>query len=333
MDELMSSFDKLVSQYPSGMQVNSLLAAKNFGVRPENIIVGNGASELIKSLMGYLEGKVGIIRPTFEEYPNRYKEDDVVDFCPNNADYTYNCQNVEDYFGNNPIDNLIVINPDNPSGNYIPKSDMLKLVEWTKVKGIKFIVDESFADFADEENNTLIDTTLLADNPHLYIMKSISKSYGVPGLRLGVLASGDENTISLMKKDVAIWNINSFAEFYMQIEEKYKNDYKTALDRFRKERMRFENRLEEIKGLRIIHSQANFIMAEIISGLTAHELTKCLAVKYNILIKDLSNKIKDCGRQYVRIAVKTTDENDKLIEALKDVLMFPYSEGARIRNE
>jgi histidinol-phosphate/aromatic aminotransferase/cobyric acid decarboxylase-like protein len=151
-------------------------------------------------------------------------------------------------------------------------------------------------------------------------MKSISKSYGVPGLRLGILASGDVETISAMKKDVAIWNINSFAEFYMQIEEKYKNDYKMALDKFRMERTRFEDRLGEIKGLRIIRSQANFIMAEITSGVTARALTKNLAVKHNILIKDLSDKIRDGGRQYIRIAVKTTDENDKLIEAMKDIL-------------
>jgi histidinol-phosphate/aromatic aminotransferase/cobyric acid decarboxylase-like protein len=117
-----------------------------------------------------------------------------------------------------------------------------------------------------------------------------------------------------------IWNINSFAEFYMQIEEKYKNDYKMALDKFRMERTRFEDRLGEIKGLRIIRSQANFIMAEITNGVTAHELTKNLAVKYNILIKDLSDKIRDGGRQYVRIAVKTTDENNKLIEALNNFM-------------
>jgi histidinol-phosphate/aromatic aminotransferase/cobyric acid decarboxylase-like protein/choline kinase len=320
MDELKSSFDKIITQYPSGMQVNSLLAAKNFGVRQENIIVGNGAAELIKALMERLKGKVGIIRPTFEEYPNRYKEEDLVSFYPDNADYNYNCQNIMEYFDNNPIDNLIVINPDNPSGNYIPKADMLKLVEWSRIKNIKFIVDESFADFADEEDNTLVDTALMEDNPHLYIMKSISKSYGVPGLRLGILASGDVETISAMKKDVAIWNINSFAEFYMQIEEKYKNDYKMALDKFRMERTRFEDRLGEIKGLRIIRSQANFIMAEITSGVTARALTKNLAVKHNILIKDLSDKIRDGGRQYIRIAVKTTDENDKLIEAIKDIL-------------
>lgn len=83
-----------------------------------------------------------------------------------------------------------------------------------------------------EENTTLLEQSLLNSNPHLYVVKSISKSYGVPGLRLGILASGDAEAIATMKKDVAIWNINSFAEFYMQIYEKYKSAYAAGLTRF-----------------------------------------------------------------------------------------------------
>ena len=94
-------------------------------------------------------------------------------------------------------------------------------------------------------------------------MKSISKSYGVPGLRLGVMASGNTDIIAGLKKDVAIWNINSFAEFYMQIEGKYQNDYISALECFGAERSRFAKRLEKTDGLRVIPSQANYIMCEI----------------------------------------------------------------------
>ena len=130
------------------------------------------------------------------------------------------------------------------------------------------MVDESFVDFADEEDSTIIKQGILTANPHLYVMKSISKSYGVPGLRLGVLASGDEKTIASMKKDVAIWNINSFAEFYMQIEEKYKKDYTAALIQIRAERTRFQNELASITGVRVIPSQANFVMVELGEGIS-----------------------------------------------------------------
>ncbi len=320
IDEIKASFEKLLTQYPSGMKVNSLLAAKNFNVKQENIIVGNGAAELIKSLMEEFSGKLGIIRPTFEEYGHRYNEEDIITYWPNNDNFHYSVQDLIDFFQDKNIQNMVLINPDNPSGNYISKSEILKLVEWTKKYKIKLLIDESFIDFSDELDATLINQKILDMNKHLYVMKSISKSYGVPGLRLGILASGNIDVIKKMKKNVAIWNINSFAEFYMQIEEKYKTDYKEALVHFRKERMHYTKQLSNIKGLRVIPSQANYVMAEIINGMTAKELNRRLIVKHNILIKDLVAKIHQDGRQYVRLAIKTRDEDNALIMALRKEL-------------
>lgn len=320
MDEIKASFEKLITGYPSGMKVNSLLAAKNFGVKQENILVGNGAAELIKALMEHFEGRTGIIRPTFEEYGHRYAENELEVYWPNNDNFAYDAQDLISFFKDKNINNLILINPDNPSGNYIPKQQLLKLVDWTKEEHIKLLIDESFVDFAEELDATMIEQEILENNPHLYVMKSISKSYGVPGLRLGVLASGNSSTIATMKKDVAIWNINSFAEFYMQIAEKYKNDYAKALERFREERSRYVSRLSKIEGLRVIPSQANYVMAEITTGMSAKELNRRLIVQYDILIKNLVAKVNQDGRQYIRLAVKTTEEDDKLVEALGEIL-------------
>lgn len=317
-DEIRASFDTLLTEYPSGMRVNSLLAAKNFGVHQENIIVGNGAAELIKSLMGFLKGKVGFIRPTFDEYPNRYSRENSVDFIPDNADYSYTAADLMAYFDDKDIQNLIVVNPDNPSGNYIPKADLFKLIEWAGKKGITLLIDESFVDFADEPDNTLIEQEILSANPHLFVMKSISKSYGVPGLRLGVLASGNADIIASMKKDVAIWNINSFGEFYMQIEEKYKKDYAAALVQIRAERARFEAELATVKGVRVIHSQANYVMVELDEKISPKELLKTLLIKYELLIKELTTKTN--GRNYLRLAVRNTEDNDKLVAAMKNEL-------------
>ena len=314
-DEMRANFDILLTEYPSGMRVNSLLASKQFNIRQGNIIVGNGAAELIKSLMSFLDGKTGFIRPTFEEYPNRYSSDEEVAFVPGNSDYSYTADDVMDFFEDKDISNLIIINPDNPSGNYIPKADIMRVIKWSKQKGIRLVIDESFVDFADEEDSTLLHNEILDSNPSLYVMKSISKSYGVPGLRLGVLASSDTETISLMKKDVAIWNINSFGEFYMQIEEKYKNDYAKALVKIRAERRRFASELAKIKGIRVIPSQANFIMVELLDNISPKELLKTLLIKYEILIKELSTKTN--GRNYLRLAVRNTEDNDKLLDALR----------------
>lgn len=314
-DELKASFERLLTEYPSGMSINSLLAAKNFSVHQENIVVGNGAAELIKCIMEMLEGRFGFIRPTFEEYPNRYDVEQSVIFSPANSDYSYTSSDLIRFFDENKVDNLVLINPDNPSGNYIPKKDLLSLIKWSQKRGIRLIVDESFADFADEEDSTFIDQEILNSYLNLYVMKSISKSYGVPGLRLGVFASGDTDTIAKMKKNVAIWNINSFAEFYMQIEEKYKKDYSLALSQIKCERRRFEGELKKLEGIRVIPSQANYVMIELVDGYSAKDLTVNLLNKHNILVKDLTDKLD--GKDYLRLAIRNSEENNILLDALR----------------
>ena len=315
IDEIQANFTSLLTQYPSGMRVNALLAAKNFAVHQQNILVGNGAAELIKALMARLEGVTGFIRPTFEEYPNRYQDRPNVCFTPAGPDFRYTADDLMAFFGPQDIDNRVLINPDNPTGNSIPAPDVLRLADWAQGKGIRLILDESFADFADEADNTFIRQDLLDRYRRLYVVKSISKSYGVPGLRLGVLASGDQDLIAALKKDVAIWNINSFAEFYMQIEEKYKKDYARSLELIRAERARFRRELEKLPNLRVIPSQANYLMVELLGGLSARAITRELLVNRCILVKDLSPKLG--GQQYLRLAVRDTRDNDRLLEALR----------------
>lgn len=318
-DELKANFETLVTQYPSGMKVNSLLAAKNFGVLQEHIVVGNGAAELIKAVVESMTGRTGFIRPTFEEYPNRFGKEQEVIYTPDNPDFRYTADMLTRYFSDQKIDNLVIVNPDNPTGNYLCIEERNKLLQWTKKEHIRLIWDESFADFAEEEDNSLINEESLKEYPNLIVVKSISKSYGIPGLRLGVLAAGDERLIEELKKDVAIWNINSLAEFYMQIEEKYKKDYISGLVEFRRERKHFVEELKKLRDVRVLPSQANYVMAELTGSMTAGELTKRLLIEKNILIKDLSKKIKDNNRQFVRIAVRNRDDNDRLIAAWKEM--------------
>ena len=315
MDEIKANFETLLTQYPSGMRVNSLLAAKDFGVKQEHILVGNGAAELIKALMEGETGKVGFVRPTFEEYYNRCDPAQRVVYQPEG--FTYTADDLMREFSGKGISTLLFINPDNPSGSYLLKAEVCRLADWAETEGIRLVLDESFADFSDELDNTLILDEMLERYPHLVVVKSISKSYGVPGLRLGVLASADEAMIAAMKKNVAIWNINAFAEFYLQIEEKYKKDYALALEKFRAARAEYVAALRDIPGLRVLPSQANYVMAELTGGITAAELTARLLSEYNILIKDLTAKVQ--GGQYIRLAVRDEKDNARLVQALRAV--------------
>lgn len=320
IDEMKANFEPLLRDYPSGMGINSLLASKYFSIKHDYVVVGNGAAELIKSLIGRLEGKLGVIYPTFEEYPNRLDDKQLVKFYPSNTDFSYSAEDVIDYFTENKVDNLLIINPDNPSGNLIPKVGLDKLALWSEANGIRLIIDESFVDFADSAaETTLLKNGWLAKHPHACVMKSISKSYGVPGLRLGVLASADKDLIDFVRKDVGIWNINSFAEFYMQICGKYEKDYARSCEKFRTEREIFKKELESITYLRVIPSQANYFLCEITDKYTSHELTLKLFTDFNILIKDCSSKKGfPSDRQYVRIAIRDRKDNHKLLTSLKE---------------
>ena len=321
-DELRSNFDILLTEYPSGMKVNTLIASKCFGVSEQYIIPGNGAAELIKVLMERSEGKIGFIRPTFEEYPNRYDKDSQVTFVPQNEDYRYTADDLMAFFEDKDIRTLLLINPDNPSGNFIPKQDVLRLAAWCEQRAIQLVVDESFVDFStDYVTNTLLSDNTLEAYPHMAVMKSISKSYGVPGLRLGILASADKVLISQMKKEVSIWNLNSFAEFFMQIYNKHEKDYKRACEKFIIERDCFEQRLHEIPFFRLMPSQANYFLCEVLPPFSASEIVIYMLRHHNILTRDCSLKPGlDPSKQYMRIAIRNHEDNTRLVEALKQFI-------------
>ena len=318
MDEIKASFEALAMQYPSGQRVNNLLAGKFFGVAPSKVVTGNGAAEIIKSIVGYLErgvgGGIGIVRPTFEEYPNR-KNGGIVAFRPGGDSFSYSADDLMGFFGDKDISALVVINPDNPSGNYLSREEASRLVEWTKGKGIRLVWDESFVDFADM-GDTLLDDGILSENPHLVVVKSISKAYGVPGFRLGVMACGDEGLAEAVRKDLSIWNINSFGEFYLQVCEKYKSDFVEGMQRFYPVRDAFFEALAGIPYLEPIPSKANYITCRLLGGASARGLAIFLLAKHDILIKDLSGKNGIEG-EYIRVAVKLPEENARLAEALR----------------
>lgn len=316
LSELKSNFPTLLSQYPSGLNIQNLLAAKLFECDSTEILVGNGASELIKAVLNILPGKVGIIYPTFNEYPER-AGDMVEEFIPQNPDFAYSIKELKELAEKVGI--LVLINPDNPSGHFLSKSQLIALLEdMDKYKYL--ILDESFIDFAEEaERYSLIDSEILQKYQNLIVIKSISKSYGVPGLRLGVLACGDPRVIAAVRKELPIWNINSFAEYFLQIIGKYKTDYQQACNRICQERKRFYEELKTIDFLRVIPSMANYFLCEVTRYFTASELTAILLNKYKIFIKDCTGKRGFEDKNYVRIAVRNGEDNDYLLDKLKEL--------------
>ncbi|WP_427041175.1 aminotransferase class I/II-fold pyridoxal phosphate-dependent enzyme [Fusobacterium sp. SB021] len=318
VDELKMNFETLLTQYPSGLKVNNLLASKYFNIKEEYILVGNGAAELIKAVMNTLKDNIGFIRPTFEEYPNRYDSQKHIIFKPETEGFKYSYQDIIDYFDDKYIKTLVVINPDNPSGNYITKKGLFELLDWSVKKEINLLIDESFVDFSIEEDSTLLKDEILEKYKNLIVVKSISKSYGVPGLRLGIIVTSNFELLQNIKKEVSIWNINSFGEYYMQIYGKYEKVYRSSLDKIKSAREIFIKDLREIKELQVFDSQANYILIKILEKYSSEKLAEILINDYEIYIKDLKGKA-GIDDNFIRIAVRDTEDNKYCINALKEI--------------
>lgn len=317
IDEMQASFSILLREYPSGQQVNNLLAANYYGLHKNNVMVGNGAAELIKGLIEQLEGKVGMVSPSFDEYRNRCKAEQLCVYTVERDDFSYTAEDLMNYFEDKGLSTLLLINPDNPSGNYIPYSKVLTLVEWAKKRNIVLIVDESFSDFVESTDETsLLQQDILDRYANLVVIKSISKSFGVPGVRLGVLATTNVAVLKKVSQQVSIWNINSFGEFFMQIWGKYKSSYEESLQSIINARNTLKEDLKQVNYLKVLPSQANYFMCEVLEDKKAYDLAVELFDKYSILIKDLSHKRGIAPRQFIRLAVRDESDNNKLVKAL-----------------
>lgn len=312
-NEMKAYFHDLLSDYPSGQNVQNLLAGKMFGIDENNILVGNGAAELIRTLSGVISGSVGVIYPSFNEYPESLTGHEIVPFIAEKKRY-----GLAELLGwSKKCDNMLLINPDNPSGNFISRQDVLALLESLRSTGKKLILDESFIDFcSDGPEAAVLSQRMIDEYPELIVIKSISKSYGVPGIRLGILASSDKNVIASARKGLSIWNINSFGEYFLQIIGKYKKDYQEACKKIIAERERFCKLLAAISWLEVFPSQANYFLCRLTGTFTARQLAEQLLKEDDILIKDLTSKKGIDGDRWIRVAVRSARENDALVARL-----------------
>jgi histidinol-phosphate/aromatic aminotransferase/cobyric acid decarboxylase-like protein/choline kinase len=319
--ELKTYFSSLLSSYPSGQNIQNLLGAKLYNVEETQILIGNGAAELIRALAAVVGGKIGITCPTFNEYAESFiaansdgrPASEIVQFIPHN--FSYNADDLKVLSKN--CDAILLINPDNPSGNYISRDNVLELAASLKSKNKKLVLDESFIDFVDlEKNPSLLCQDIINEFPNMVIIKSLSKSYGIPGIRLGALACGDEDLIKQIRKHLSIWNINSFGEYFLQIIGKYQKDYTVSCKKIAGERARFKKMLEETGLLKVYPSQANYFMCKL-QGISAPELTERLLDEHEIFIKDLTGKAGIPDDSFIRIAIRDMEDNNKFISCLK----------------
>ncbi|MFI5778921.1 pyridoxal phosphate-dependent aminotransferase [Nocardia sp. NPDC051570] len=211
---------------------------------------------------------------------------------------------------------VIITSPNNPTGRAVPSHDVLRLDKLLVPHAATVVVDESFVDFSDDEASL---EPFLDDYHNLVIVKSMSKAYGVAGLRLGYLATADAELLRRVRTALPIWNINGVAEEFLRHLPHFGDDFRRSLDRVRQARHRLIADLARHPGLRVLESDANFVLVHVAPPWTATRLVAELFSRYNILIKDCSGKPMADSAQYVRIAVRTEPENQRLVAAVFEI--------------
>lgn len=318
VQKMQYEFPKLLGAYPSGLNMQNMNAERIFGVDKEHILVGNGASELINAISETFRGRVAVGVPTFNEYVRCFRNCEIIYIDNSRWDYQFNLDEYKKIC--EEVDMLCVVSPDNPSGAMLTKEQALELAMYAKEKGTRLLLDESFIDFAESgKKYTLMNEEILTKYDNLIVIKSIGKSYGVAGLRLGVLASSDKQLLSTIRTNMQIWNINSFAEYYLQIYNLYAADYASACEKIANERKRMLDRLNLVNGIKAYESQANYIMIDLGARSSYEFCVECLE-NHNMLIKDLSSKNFFRGRNFIRVAIKDRRENDIFLKTIEEML-------------
>ena len=309
---------ELITQYPSGQSIQCVNASRLFnGVEEDFLCVGNGAAELINALGVLLKGKMLVTKSVFHEYVRCFNncKFTVLDLKKN--DYKYDLSEIRQNIDKNDI--ICIVNPDNPTGSFIEYKDIIPIIEECNKKKKIVIFDESFIDFARRDiRYTFLSNDILNKYKNLIVVKSISKSYGIPGIRLGVLACGNKELVNQIKSMISIWNINSFGEYFLQIANLYLKDYVDACDKIGEERERFIEDLRQIKGITVYDSQANYVLCDL--GQVNSTKISAKLLDENIFIKDLRTKDAFENMNYIRLAIRTEKENKLLAKKLKEIL-------------
>ena len=326
-------FEKLfvLERYPDPdyIELRKKIAEKN-NLNIENIIVGNGATEIIFLFMKILSPKkVLIASPTFGEYERAIKASTLADdsleihyFELKEAEnFVLNIKNLETELENN-YDLLILCNPNNPTGQFLKLKKLEEILKICEQKNTKLFIDEAFVEFVEDwENESIINSKENKEN--LFVIRAFTKFFAIPGLRLGYGICFNNNLLKKMLEKKEPWSVNNIADLagktvlddenYIQKTKKWIKDQKKYM---------YEN-LNKIEGLRAYKTEVNFILLKIEDnllkkGLDVKNLRKKMLEK-GILIRDASNFIY-LDKHYFRLAIKDKPNNKKVIETLTSIL-------------
>jgi len=310
----------LVLNYPVAQDALAGLVGKIIDQPAERIVVGNGAAELIKIVSGHIAGKLIVPVPSFNEYANAAPTGKVVEFPLEFPSFHLDVDKFAAEVMRVKADVAVVVTPNNPTSMLVSKADLTRLAKKLETHNCMLIVDESFLDFAENPEQISMEQEI-ENYPNVAIFKSMSKAYGICGLRIGYMLSANSKFTKALRNGVHIWNINGFAEEFLRISPDYKEEFIESCKQVRSDRDSLYTKLCAIKGMTVFKPDANYIFCRLPDTVqSAPEIMKKLFIEHNMYIKDCVGKTQPDSDRYLRIASRTEAENCKLVVALIDVM-------------
>ncbi|MFC2038705.1 aminotransferase class I/II-fold pyridoxal phosphate-dependent enzyme [Chloroflexota bacterium] len=319
----------LIESYPTGQDALCSLVGYAINQPGERIVVGNGASEIIKIISGYLCNQLIIPEPSFNEYANSTPEGKVTGFALKPPLFQLDVDEFASEALRCQADFAVVVSPNNPTSLSVPKSDLLRLAVKLADQNCTLIVDESFIDFVEEPDKATLESHI-DEHENLVIIKSLSKAYGICGLRLGYILTANKEFATTVRKAIPIWNINGFAEAFLRLLPRYHRDFIESCQKVRSDRDQLYSGLNSIPGMTAYKPDANFVFCRLPDGTkSGPEVTRQLFTEHDIYIKHCAGKPLPEADRYLRIASRTKAENRHLVEILRSMVAEKQDQDER----
>jgi histidinol-phosphate/aromatic aminotransferase/cobyric acid decarboxylase-like protein len=317
--DMQRNLPNLIKSYPSSdPSISQQNLAAVLHVNPENLLIGNGGTELITLLDTTLIDRIAVPIPTFGEYIEKMKDQRDAELYPLNPDDGYELR-LGDYLAwvrQRNLRCLLVINPGNPTGQFIPLDEMIEFLRQAEDMEL-VIVDESFIDFAGDPVPSLLQVADRFSN--LLVVRSMSKHCGVPGLRLGYCYSANLYTLNRLRRFIPTWNLNTLAQYFLTLLPSTDAAYQEGRKRVIGDVRRLYTDLKAIAKLDVYPTGANFVLFKLQNGSTAAELQARLLRDHRMYVRDCSNKV-GMDRFHIRVASQGREKDAKFVEALQAVM-------------
>ncbi len=313
---------KYIELYPSQNTRIAHSLSKRLNISSEYLFIGNGAIEIIQAILHrYVKGKIAIPIPTFSSYYEFLTDDTTAYFyqLSKEKNYKIDIDNYINYINKNKINNALIINPNNPDGGYLAQDKLVYALESLKHLDT-VILDESFIHFAKNGDNSLVrNEELIKKFPNLFIIKSLSKDFGIAGIRCGYAVVNPDVTNKLLSNGF-LWNSSGLSEYFFNLysDNNFYSDYLLVREKYIIETEDMFHSLSKLKGIKVLPSNANFYLIELTDGTLSSTLYAKLMIKYGIYVRNCSDKIGLIG-QYIRLASRSREENTQILKAFTEL--------------